>query len=287
MKAVYLRELRAYFTTILGYLFLALMTLFVGVYAYVLNFVQKYPTFEATLYYVNFVYLLVIPILTMRVFAEERRRGTADLLYTLPLRLSGVAAGKYLALLTVLAIPCALFTLYPLILSRFGAVELRTAMGAILGFFLLGAALAAVGMFLSSLTPNSIAAAILIFGVLFLSYLLADLCDYIPSDSYASFLCFLILALALAVVVFLLTKSAVFAAGLAIVCELALTALYFLKNEWFENAFPNMLSSCALFVRFERFATGIFDLGSVVYYLTVIGLFLFFTVLSLEKRRWN
>ena len=202
MKAVYLREIRAYFTTAVGWLFLALMTLFVGVYAYVLNFVQKYPTFEATLYYVNFVYLLVIPILTMRVFAEERKTRTADLLYTLPLRLSAVTAGKYLALLTVLAIPCALFTLYPLILSRFGAVELRTAMGAIFGFFLLGAALAAVGMFLSSLTSNQIASAILIFGVLFLSYLMADLTDYIPRDSYASFLCFLILALVLAVVVY-------------------------------------------------------------------------------------
>ena len=287
MKAVYLREMRAYFTTIIGWLFLAVMTLFVGVYAYVLNFIQKYPTFEATLYYVNFVYLLVIPILTMRVFAEERRRGTADLLYTLPLRLSGVAAGKYLALATMLAIPCALFTLYPLILSRFGAVEMRTAMGAIFGFFLLGAALAAVGMFLSTLTSNRIASAILIFGVLFLSYLLADLVDYIPRDGYASFLCFLILALALAVLVYIMTKSGVFAAGFAIVCELALTALYFLKTDWFEGAFPDILASCALFVRFERFATGIFDLGAVVYYLSVIALFVFFTVLSLERRRWN
>ncbi|MBQ1504598.1 MAG: ABC transporter permease [Oscillospiraceae bacterium] len=287
MKAVYLRELRSYFTTVIGYLFIAAMTLLVGIYAYVLNFDQKYPTFEQTLYYIDFVYLLVIPILTMRAFAEEKRRGTMDLLYTLPLRPSGVVLGKYFALLTVLAIPCALFCLYPAILSRFGAVELATAYGAIFGFFLLGAALGAIGLFLGSLTGNQIAAAIVIFASLFLSYLMRDLVSYLPSDAYTSFLCFLILVLLFALAVYFLTKSGAFSAILAIVCEIALTALYFLKTVWFENAFPRMLDALAVFARFERFATGIFDLGAVVYFVSVSALFLFFTTLSVEKRRWS
>lgn len=287
MKAVYLRELRAYFTTVIGYLFIASMTLIVGVYAYVLNFVQRYPTFESTLYGTSFVYLLVIPILTMRSFSQEQHMRTSDLLYSLPLRLSSVVLGKYFALLTVLAIPCLLFCLYPLVLSCFGAVEMGTAMSSIFAFFLLGAALSAVGMFLSSLTSNQIASAIIIFIVSFLCYLMQDILAYLPTSAYASFLCFLILILAAAVFVYLLTKSSLFSAGFAVAGEIILTALYFWKPSVFENAFPKMMGSLALFARFDRFTSGLFDVGAVVYYLSVIFLFLFFSVLSLEKRRWS
>ncbi len=287
MKAVYLRELRAYFTTVIGYLFIAAMTLIVGVYAYVLNFVQRYPTFESTLYGTSFVYLLVIPILTMRSFSEERHARTSDLLYSLPLRLSGVVLGKYLALLTVLAIPCLLFCLYPLVLSCFGAVEMGTALSSIFAFFLLGAALAAIGMFLSSLTSNQIASAIIIFVVSFLCYLMQDILAYLSTSAYASFLCFLILILILAVLVYILTKSSVFSAGLAVTGEILLTVFYFAKPTLFENAFPELMENFAVFSKFDRFVSGLFDLGAVVYYLSVISLFLFFSVLSLEKRRWS
>lgn len=287
MKAVYLRELRAYFTTIIGYLFIAAMTLIVGIYAYVLNFVQRYPTFESTLYGTSFVYLLVIPILTMRCFSEERHTKTIDLLYSLPLRLSGVVLGKYFALLTVLAIPCLLFCLYPPVLSCFGTVEMGTALSSIFAFFLLGAALTAIGMFLSSLTANQIASAIFIFVVSFLCYLMQDILAYLPTSAYASFLCFLILILLLAVLIYILTKSSIFSAGLAVAGEILLTVFYFAKPALFENAFPKLMENFALFAKFDRFASGLFDLGAVVYYLGIICLFLFFSVLSLEKRRWS
>ncbi len=287
MKAIYLRELRSYFTTIIGYLFIAAMTLLIGIYAYVLNFIQRYPTFQATLYNASFVYLLVIPILAMRSFAGERHGHTSNLLYTLPFRLSGVVIGKYLALLSVLAIPCLLLCLYPAVLSRFGAVEIHTALSSIFAFFLLGAALAAIGLFLSSLTSNQIVAAILIFVVSFLCYLMQDILYYLPTSAYASFLCFLIVILAAAFIFYILTKNSIAAAGFAVAGEVCLTLFYFFKPALFENAFPNMLEGLALFAKFDAFVSGLFDLQAVVYYLTVILLFLFFSVLSLEKRRWS
>ncbi len=287
MKAVYLRELRSYFTTVFAYLRLAVMLLLVGIFAYILHFIQKYPNFELTLYSVQFVYLLVIPILTMRAFSEERKNRTAELLYTLPLRLSGVVLGKYFALVTVIAVPCALFAVYPLVLSRFGTIELVSAYGAILGFFLLGAALAAAGMLLSALCGGRTVSAILIFAVLYFFYLANDLAAYVPADAYSSFLCFLVLVLLFAVVIFFLTKSAAFSAGLAILCELGLTALYFFKTALFENAFPGVMGALAVFSRFDGFASGIFDLAAVVYFLSFSALFLFLTTLVLEKRRWS
>jgi len=287
MKAIYLRELRAYFTTIIGYLFLAAMLLIVGMYTYVLNFVQKYPTFEATLYYATFAYILVIPILTMRTFSEERHTRTADLLYSLPIRISGIVMGKYFAFLTILAIPCVLLCIFPLILSTFGTVELLTSFASILAFFLLGAALGAIGMFLSSLTSNQIASAILIFVVSFFLYMMQDILPYLPSSAYASFIAFIVLALVLAVIIYILTRSGIFAAGFAIAAEVGLSIAYFTNSTLFENRFSAFMESFAVFSRFDRFVSGLFDLGAIGYFLSVIFLFLFFSVLSLEKRRWN
>lgn len=287
MKAIYLREIRSYFTGMIGWIFIAAMLLIVGVYAYVLNFVQKYPTFESTLYLANFAYLIVIPILTMRTFSEERRSRTSELLYSLPLKASGIVLGKYLALLTVLAVPCLLFCLYPLVLSRFGNVEMLTSFGSIFAFFLLGAAMSAIGMFLSSLTSNQIASAILIFVASFICYLAADIVTYIPTTAYASFTAFLVTFLAAAVIVYILTKSITFSAIFAIVSELILTILYFVKGSVFSGTFPRFVGAFAVFSKFDRFASGIFDLGAVGYYITVSALFLFFCTLSLEKRRWS
>ena len=287
MKAVYLRELKSYFAGFLGFLFIAAMLLITGVYAYVMNFVQKYPTFGTTLYSVTFAYLIFIPMLTMRTFAQERNLKTIDLLYSLPLTPAQIVGGKYLALLTVLAIPCAVMCVYPLIMSFFGHVELLTSFSSLLGFFLLGAALAAIGMFLSSLTSNQIGAAILIFIAVFFSFLAGDIAGFIPSTAYASFTALLITVLILALCVYFMTKNGVFAAALAIVLEIVLTVFYFANNALFAGLFPRIFRALAVFSRFDPFVSGLFDVGSVVYFITVSALFLFFCILSLERRRWN
>lgn len=287
MKAIYLRELRSYFISIIGWIFIASMFLIVGVYAYVLNFVQKYPTFESTLYLANFVYLIVIPILTMRTFAEDRHSHTDELLFSLPVKLSNIVLGKYLALLTVLAIPCVLLCIYPIILSGFGNVEMLTSFSSVFAFFMLGAAMSAIGMFFSSLTSNQIASAIIIFAVSFLCYLASDLITYLSTTSYASYIAFLITVIIFSIIVYILTRSILLASICTIVGESVLTIIYFIKSSLFINAFPRFFEVFAIFSKFDRFASGIFDLGAIVYYLTICVLFVFFCTLSLEKRRWS
>lgn len=287
MSAVYKRELRSYFTGLMGYLFVALMLLFVGIYVSLINLTNAYPTFEFTLYNLDYIYLIIIPLITMRSFAEERRRHTSELLYALPLRLSSVVLGKYFALLTVLAIPCAVCCCFPALFSLYGTVDIATSYSSIFAFFLMGAALLAIGMFLSSLTENQIIAAVLSFGAALLSYLMAGLTAYLPSSAYGSLFCFVIVILLCAVLIRVLTKSTFFAACCAIAAELALSILYFCKASLFEGLFARFLSALSVFSRYENFMAGLFDLNGLVYYLTVIALFLFFSTLSLEKRRWS
>ena len=141
MIAVFRRELNGYFKSMMGYLFSAFVLIFAGIYTMVYNLSGYTAHFEQVLSAISFLYLIAVPILTMRSVAEEKKQKTDQLLYSLPISFSGVVVGKYLAMLAVLLVPTAIMGLYPLILSQFGTVPLQTAYGALTGFFLLGAAL--------------------------------------------------------------------------------------------------------------------------------------------------
>ena len=286
MLSIYKRELRSYFTGFTGYLDVALMLLFAGIYVSIINLANAYPTVEFTLYNLDYLYLVIIPIVTMRIFAEDRRRHTVQLLYALPLRLSSVVLGKYFALLTILAIPCAVYCCFPVIFSLYGSVDLMTSYSSIFAFFLMGAALLAIGTFLSSLTESQLISAVLSFGAVLLSYLMASLTAYLPASAQGSLFCFIIVILLSAVLLRVWTKSTFFAACCALGAELILALVYIYKSSLFEGLFAKSLSALSVYSRYENFMKGLFDLSSVVYYLSVAALFLFFSTLSLEKRRW-
>lgn len=167
MCAIYKKELRAYLTSMTGYIFMAVLLAVTSLY-YVANcLVGGYPVFGAILSSVYFVLLIIVPVLTMRSMAEEKRQKTDQLLMTAPVSLWKIVLGKYLAMVTVFLIPMAILCLYPLILLRFGSVSLPMAYTAILGYTLFGAACLAIGLFLSAVTESQVIAAVLIFGVLF------------------------------------------------------------------------------------------------------------------------
>ena len=150
MKAIYKREVKAYLTSMIGYVFIALNLLLVGIYFTYYNLRYGYPYMDYTLSGVSFIFLITTPILTMKVMAEERKQKTDQLLLTSPVRPVEIVLGKYLALVTIFLIPMVVIGLYPLILSSFGTVPLPTAYTALLGYFLLGCAYLALGFFLSS-----------------------------------------------------------------------------------------------------------------------------------------
>lgn len=152
MRAVFRHELSSYFTGVTGYVFSAFLLLFTGIYTMVYNLQSASVHFEYVLGSMSFVFLIIVPILTMRVLAEERRQKTDQLLYSLPLTMTQVVLGKFAAMLVVFAAPMAVICLYPVVLSAYGNVYLPAAYGAIVGFFFLGMALLAIGMYISSVT---------------------------------------------------------------------------------------------------------------------------------------
>ncbi len=287
MFAIYKKELKNYFINMTGYIFIGFMLAITGIFTTLINLISTYPSFENVLSNITIVFLLIIPILTMRSVAEERHSKTDQLLYSLPVSVTQIVLAKYLAMFTVFLIPVGIIGLYPLILSIFGTVYLGTAYGALLGFTLLGGALIAVGMFMSSLTESQVIAAVTSFGVIFAMYLMSAIASLIPAGAMASLVAFAVVVLIFASVVYSLTKNSTVAGITAAAGAFILAGIYFINSAIFDGLFANVLNWLSVFDRFSTFTTGLFDLTSVVYYVSLIVLFVFGTVQSVEKRRWS
>lgn len=287
MIAVFRREVGSYFRGVLGYLLAAFLLVFAGIYCMAYNLSGYYANFEYVLSGIGFIYLIAVPIISMRTVAEEKRQKTDQLLYSLPIRLSDVVMGKYLAMLVVLALPCLIMATYPLILSQFGTVSFTTAYGALTAFFLLGACLLSIGLFISSMTESQVAAAVITLVTMLLLYFMTSLASFISTDASASLSALTVLALVFAVVVYLLTKNPIVAVLVAGAGAFGLQMWYRADSGAFSGLFGKMLESISVFDRFSTFVDGVFDLTAVVYYLSIIGVFLFLTVQSMEKRRWG
>ena len=223
----------------------------------------------------------------MRSLAEERRQKTDQLLYALPIRLSGVVLGKYLAMLTVLAVPTLVMGLYPLILSQFGRVSLPTAYGALLAFFLLGACLLSVGLFISSVTESPVVSAVVTLVAVLLLYFMSGLADFVSSDASASLMALVLLALVFCAALWMLSRNPIVAGATAVAAVGALLGWYALDPSAFEGLFVQIMTQLSVFDRFNTFVDGVFDLTAVVYYVSMSAVFLFLSVQALEKRRWS
>lgn len=287
MIAIYKRDLKGFFTGMMGYVLLAFFLAVGGLYFTVMNLMSGYPDLSYTLYNNLFVLLVLVPLLTMRSFAEERRARTDQLLLTSPVPLWRIVLGKYLAVLSVFGLAVLVFALYPLIMSRGGAVSYRQSYAALLAFFLLGAACIAIGVFLSSLNENQIVAAVCSFFVLLLAYLMPSIQTLFTVGSALAMGVFLVLAVLGAAYAGWHSRSWGLGLGVFTVCCAAILVLFRLRSAALTSAFSSLLGALCLFSPFETFVSGLFSLSAVVYYLSVTALFLFFTCQTLEKRRWN
>ena len=183
MKAIFCREFRSYFTSVTGYAFAAFLLLIIGIYTMSVCLVGYYANYEYVIGNSAFIFLLMVPILTMKCFAEERKQKTDRLLYALPIGITKIVFGKYLALLAVFAVPLVPAMIYPLILKLYGSVSYRVVCVAMIGFILLGASLIAIGMFISSLTESQPLAAGISFLVMLINFLSSSLATYLPVGS--------------------------------------------------------------------------------------------------------
>ena len=287
MTAIYKRELKSYLTSMIGYLFIFFILVLTGIYFSAYQLSAAYPKFEYTLSALTFVFLIAVPILTMRVLAEERKQKTDQLLLTSPVSVGGIVMGKYLALVTVYAIPVGVMCLYPLLMSKFGTVSFAAAYTAILGFFLLGCANIAIGVFFSSITESQVIAAVLTFVFLFAFYMMSGISSFFSQTSLSTCIAFGMLILALCIMIYTMIKNFVISAIVCVAGEIALIITYVVKSSIFEGGIQKVLEIFNLSAHFENFTNNIFDVTGIVYFLSVIAICMFLTMQSIMKRRWN
>jgi ABC-2 type transport system permease protein len=287
MAAIYKKEMRSFFGSVMGWLFVALMLLVFGIYTSVMNLSKSYSDFALVPFNAQYIYLIVIPLLTMRALAEERRQRTDQLLYSTSLGVYDIVLGKYLAMVTIIAIPLAISCIYPLVLSNFGRMELRTAYSAMAAFFFLGISLAAIGLFFSSISSNQFVSAAICFGVLLLCYFGGDLKSLLSSKIETSLYFFTVLIVALALLTRYMTKNWMAAGMIFAVLEIILLIVYLLSPSVLDGSVAAVIGSIAVFSRLEPFCDGIFDISALIYFISLSWLFVFFSVQAFEKRRWS
>lgn len=287
MTAIFKREVKSYFTGMIGWVIAAVSLFFLGLYYTNRNLLYASSDFASVLYTMTMILLFLLPAISMRSFAEERRNKTDQLLLTSPVGIPSIVLGKFLAEFVVFAAPMIVAVVMPLILTAFGTVSLISAYSALLAYLLLGAACLAIGTWISALTENQIIAYLATFGVLLLAYLMNGIQTMFTSGNLLALIVFLVVLLIASVLVGVVCKS--LTTGCAVFCVggVALAVLFVLRPTWLLSAFDAVLSAMALFTPFNGVVGGMFSISAIVYYLSVIALFLFLTGQAIERRRWN
>ena len=290
MGAIYRRELKAAFTGMTGPIFIAYVLIFMGFYTVSVILQGLSSHFEYVILYAGFFSLLAVPVLTMRSLPEERHNKTDQLLFSLPITTAQIVLGKYLAMVTVFAVPTGVLCLYPLVSTGFvteGSLNYATIYGTILCYFLLGCAVIGICMFLSSMTESQVISAIMNIAALILIYMISAIANIIPTSGAVSLFIVIVLALLIGYVVWLITKNVVFGGVLAGALAVGAIITYIVKADIFDGLARTLVSKLALFEAIDTFAYGVLDVTAILYYLSVACLFVFLTVQSVEKRRWS
>ena len=234
MSAIIKRELSSYFNSAIGYIVLAVFSFFSGLFFYMYCLMSNTTSMSYLFLSMLMIVMLVIPIITMRSFSEERKQKTDQALLTAPVTLTEMVLGKFLGAFLLYCICNAVYILYAFILAMYASPDWAVFFSTLLGMLLMGGALIAIDLFISTLTESQVIAAVLSIGVGLLLYMLDSLTNLVSA-------------------------------------------------EWFVN----LLNNISFDAHFTNFINGIINLSSVVYFLSVIAIFLFLCVRVFEKRRWS
>ena len=287
MTAIIMKELRTYFTQMTGYIFLALMVFLTALFFVAMNVFSLNPNFQQVLSTTTILFFILIPTLTMRLFADELKNKTDQLLYTSPLSVWQIVLGKYLAAAILFFFASAVTMLFPLIISRFGELPNSQIIGAYVGFILIGWAFIAVGLFVSVMTENQIIAAVGTAGALFLLFIMDSLAAGLPADANSSFIFIGIIIIAVAALLFNSTKNIIAAVLLGLFGFGAAGAMFFTNRLLFDAVMPRTFMWFSVFSRYADLTRGILNFADIVFYISFAIIFIYLTINVIEKRRWR
>jgi len=285
--AIYKKELRTYFTSMIGYVFIAFFLVIIGIYFMIYNLMFGLANFEYSLSTVTFIFVLLVPLLTMRLMSEEKKQKTDQLLLTSPLSAGAIVMGKFLSVFTIFATVMAIVCTYPLIMSLYGSVPFASAYASIFGFTLLGGAYLAMGLFISSLTESQVVAAVISFIAFLFTTLMKGFASIFPTDNKTAYLVFTVIVLLVCLLLYRMMRNLMVAVAVGAVGIGGLTTIYLIKPTLFDGSVIKVFEWLSVTARFETFRDGILDLSGVIYYLSIIFLFTFLTMQVIKKRRWS
>lgn len=287
MAAIFKKELRTYFTTLTGYAFLGFFVLITGYFFVAQNLAVYSANYNDVLVATMIMFLILVPVLTMRSFAEESRQKTDQLLLTSPVSINSIVLGKFLAAASLFLAAILITAVFPIILSRYGTVDVKATVCCFIGYFLMGSCLISVGIFISVLTDNQIVAAAATFCALFLLLMIDNIAANAPITRTSSVIFAAVVAAVVALTVYASTKSLAASAVFAVIGALIIGIFFIVKPNVYDGLITNALGWLSVLSRFENFYLGVFGISDVVYYISFSGVFLFLTANVIEKRRWN
>jgi ABC-2 type transport system permease protein len=288
MLAVLKKEFKSYFITPVGYVFMGLFLLIGGITFVAGNIFTLSENFAAgTLGSLIFIFILVIPLLTMRIFTEEQRQGTEKLLMTAPLPTGQIVLGKFLGSVLIFLLTLMITVIYPIILSFHGRLEWPVIIGSYIGFFLLGCAFTSIGVYVSSLTESQASAAVVTLFLILITWLIDSISAHMPTSITSGVIFLLSLTLMLALYVYNSSQNlpvALLALGTGV---LTTAVIFLMSRQIYIGLISNILKWFSLTSRFYNFPRGILKLSDIIYYLSFCGFFLFLTNRRIERKRWS
>jgi len=287
MFAIFKREIRAYFLTPIGYIYMGFFLLLTGIFYFFGNVFSQSSQYAGFLGSIMLIYLFAVPMLTMRLFSEEKRHKTDQLLLTSPVSITGIVLGKFLAALTVYVGTLLVTVLYAVVIAIYGDLQTWETLGSYIGFIFLGASYISVGLFISSITENQLTAALISFFTLMIIWLIDPISQVIPSDTKSGIISAAVLLAGIVFFLYLNTRNWIIVLGAAVLGGLAIGGFYLFRQDVFFGFIRKFLGWFSLNRRYEAFSMGLLKFDSLLYYASFSGLFLFLTAQLIEKRRWN
>ncbi|MBR1764895.1 MAG: ABC transporter permease subunit [Ruminococcus sp.] len=291
MGAVFRRETLSYFTSPIGYIFLAAFYAFSAFSFSRQSLIYGTTSMDGMFQEIMIILIVLIPILTMRTLSEEKKNKTDQCLLTAPVSLGGIVAGKFLAAFLIYVLGIVITLVYAIVIAAFATPDWMVITGNIIGLALLGSAFISVGIFFSSLTENQVVSAVVSFIGMVMLYLLTNVGDVVPTDFIENIMPDLSpvwRAVIVEAIVIALTAAAFFMLGkktaaLIIGLIAAIVLGVFAVNG---EIIPAVFEKLSFWERYVGFTYGLFDLSNVLYFISATVVFLFLTVRVLEKRRW-
>ena len=287
MSAIYKKEMRTYFNSMTGYIFIGVFVFVTALYFSLYNIISLSPDFRIVLSSIIMVLLLIIPILTMGLLSQEAKQKTDQLLLTSPVNVYDIVIGKFLASISLFLISLLVTFIFPIIISFFGNVVFSEVICAYLGFLFMGICFISVGIWISSLSDNQIISAVLTFMAMFVLFFIEGIATSLPEGNLYGIAIAIILCVLVGLFVYYSIEDIKYSLISAVCIAVIFGIVYFVKPDFYNTFLYDFVMSFSMISRFSNFILGIFDISSIIFYVSFSAFFIYLTVRSIEKKRWN